>query len=70
MTPMSTSPTGWARSMVLATAGSPRIASSSRRSAWMNATRPSAEPAISARAWASTMGSLSTYSTRDSGAIS
>ena len=36
----------------------------------MNATRPSAVPAISARAWASTIGSLSTYSTRDSGSIS
>jgi hypothetical protein len=36
----------------------------------MNATDPSGVPAISARAWASTIGSLSTYSTRDSGAVS
>jgi hypothetical protein len=36
----------------------------------MKATRPSWPPAIRALAWASTIGSLSTYSTRDSGAIS
>jgi hypothetical protein len=70
MTPTRTRPTGRSRSRVAATAGSARIASGSRRSAWMNATRPPGAPAIRARAWTSTIGSLSTYSTRDDGAIS
>jgi hypothetical protein len=40
MTPINPRPTGRVRPRVLATAGSPRIASGSRRSSWMNATGP------------------------------
>jgi hypothetical protein len=56
----SISATGWLKSRTSLVAASFRITAGSRRSAWIYAVRPSGELASSARACASTSGSLST----------